>query len=94
VLCQQRDLCAGARVASDGSTCKAVNAKERHCTAAKLTTLLPQLDPRVAGSRKALAGQENEAEAGTPGGAVADHVQATLAALPPRQRLSGGVQAQ
>jgi len=73
VLGKQLDLFAGALVASDGSKCKAVNAKERNCTSDKLTNLLQQSDQRVEGYRKALEGQDNEDEAGTPGGAVADH---------------------
>ena len=73
LLCQQLDLCAGALVAIDGSKCKAVHAKARHVTSDKLTNLLQQSDQRVEGYRKALEGQDNEDEAGTPGGAVADH---------------------
>jgi hypothetical protein len=73
VLCKQLDLCAGALVAIDGSMCKAVNAKERHFTSDKLTHLLQQIDQRVEGSLKDLEGRDNEDEAGTPGGAVADH---------------------
>jgi transposase len=92
--CKQLDLFAGERVARDGSTCKAVNATARHFTADKLTHLLPQIDQRVEGSLKDLEGQDNADEAGTPGGAVADHVQAKSAALQHRQLLSGGWQAQ
>jgi transposase len=73
VWCQPLDLCAGELVASDGSTCKAVNAKERHFTSDKLTHLLQPIDPRVEGSLKDLEGQDNEDEAGTPGGAGADN---------------------
>src|SRR5262249_25949112 len=35
LLYKQLDLCAGALIASDGSKCKAVNAKERHFTSDK-----------------------------------------------------------
>ena len=62
------DRCAGARVALDGRTGKAVNATERHVTPARLAHLLPPLDQRVAGALQALDGQENHDEAGTPGG--------------------------
>jgi transposase len=92
--CKQLDLFAGERVALDGSKCKAVNAKERHCTADKRTNLLQQIDQRVAGSLKDLEGQDNAEEAGTPGGTVADNVQAKMAALQQRKLLYGGLQAQ
>ena len=72
-LCTKLDRFAGARGAIDGRTCKAVNAKARHFPQAKRTHLLQQLDQRVAGSRKARDGQANQAEAGTPGGAVAEN---------------------
>ena len=85
--CKQLDLFAGELVAIDGSTCKAVNAKERNFTSAKLKNLLQQIDQRVEGDRKDLAGQDNEDDAGTPGGAVADNGQAKMAALPQRQLL-------
>lgn len=93
VLCKPLDLFAGALVAIDGSKFKAVNAKERHCTQDKLTTLLQQIDQRVAGSLKALDGQDNEDEAGTPGGAVAANVQATIEALQQRKLFYTGLQA-
>jgi hypothetical protein len=94
VLCQQLDLFAGALIALDGSTCKAVTAKARHFTPDTRTTLRPPIDPRLEGSRQALDGQETPEEAGPPGGAVADHWQAKSAALPPRQRRSTDVPAQ
>jgi transposase len=73
VLCKQLDLFAGALVAIDGSTFKAVNAKERHGTSDKLKPLLQPIDQRVEGSRQELDGQDHQDDAGTPGGAVADH---------------------
>jgi transposase len=94
LLCKQLDLFAGALVASDGSKCKAVNAKEGNFTQAKLTHLRQQIDQRVEGSRKDLDGQDTQEEAGTPGGAVADNVQEQLAALQHRQLRYAGVQAQ
>jgi transposase len=93
LLCTQMKLFAGALVAIDGSKCTAVNAKERNVTQATLTQLLHQSDPRVEGYRKALDGQDNHEEAGPPGGAGADNVQAQMEALQPRQRLSAGLQA-
>ena len=69
------DLLAGVLGAIDGSTCKAVNAKERTVTAATLTPLLLQLAHRVAGSLKDLDGPESEDDAGPPGGAVAANVR-------------------
>jgi hypothetical protein len=94
LLCKQVDLCAGELVAIDGRKCKAVNAKERHCTQAKLTTLLQQIDQRLEGSLQALDGQDHQDAAGPPGGAVADHVQAKMEALQHRQLRYAEVQAQ
>ena len=62
------DRCAGARVALDGRTGKAVNATARHVTPARLAHRLPPMDQRVAGALQARDGQENHEEAGTPGG--------------------------
>ena len=92
--CKQLDLFAGELVAIDGSKFKAVNAKERHFTPDKLTHLLQQIDQRVEGYLKDLDGQDNQDEAGTPGGAVASNVQAKIAALQQRELLYTGFQAQ
>ena len=70
--CKQWDLFAGALVASDGRSFKAVNAKKRHCTPDKRATLLQQIDQRVEGYLQELDGEDPQDEAGTPGGAVAD----------------------
>jgi transposase len=94
LLCQQLDLFAGALVAIDGSTCKAVNATERNFTSDKRKKLLQQIAQRVEGSLKDLEGQDNADDAGTPGGAVAEHVQAKIAALQQRKLLYVGLQAQ
>jgi transposase len=94
VLCKQMDLVAGALVAIDGSKCKAVNAKARHCTQDKLTQLLQQIDQRVEGYLKDLDGQDNQDEAGTPGGAVAENLQVKIAARQQRKLLSTDLQAQ
>ena len=94
VWCKQLDLFAGELVAIDGSTCKAVNAKERHFTQAKLAKLLQPSDQRVEGSLQELDGQDHRDDAGPPGGAVADHLQAKSDALQQRQLLSTDLQAQ
>jgi transposase len=94
VLGTPLDLCAGERVAIDGSQCKAVNATERPCTRDKLPTLRQQIDQRIAGDLQELDGQDTQDEAGPPGGAVAEHVQAQMAARQPRKRRSADVQAQ
>jgi len=94
LLCKQLDLFAGALVAIDGSKFKAVNAKERNFTSDKLTHLLQQIDQRVEGYLKALDGQDSEADAGPPGGAVVDNVQAKLEALQHRKLLYAALQAQ
>ena len=83
-LCKQLDLFAGALAAIDGSKCKAVNAKERHFTQDKLAKRLQQIDQRVEGS-PALDSQDHQDDAGTPGGAVAAHVQAKMEALQHRK---------
>jgi transposase len=94
LLCKQLDLFAGALVAIDGSKFKAVNAKERNFTSDKLTRLLQQIDQRVEGYLKDLDGQDSEDDAGTPGGAVADNVQAKIEALQHRKLLYADLQAQ
>jgi transposase len=86
VVCKQLDLCGGELVAIDGSKCKAVNAKARNFTPDQLAQLLVQIDQRIEGFLQALDGQDTQEEAGPPGGAVADHVQAKLEALQQRKR--------
>jgi transposase len=94
VLCKPLDLFAGALVAIDGSKFKAVNAKERNFIPAKLAKLLQQIDQRVEGSLQELDGQDDQDEAGTPGGAVADNLQAKIEALQQRKLCSTDLQAQ
>ena len=94
MLCKQWDLCAGALIAIDGSKCKAVNAKERNFTPAKLTTLRQQIDQRIAGYLQDLDGQAIQEAAGPPGGAVADHWPAKIAALQHRKLRSTALQVQ
>jgi transposase len=94
VLCKQLDLFAGELVAIDGSKFKAVNAKERNFTRDKLTKLLAQIDQRIESYLKDLDGQDTQEDAGTPGGAVADHVQAKIEALQHRKLRYADLQAQ
>jgi transposase len=94
MLCKQLDLFAGELVAIDGSKFKAVNAKARNFTPDKLTKLLAQIDQRIAGYLEDLDAQDSQDDAGTPGGAVADQVQAKIEALQQRKLLSTELQAQ
>jgi transposase len=94
LLCKQLDLFAGELVAIDGSKFKAVNAKARNFTSDKLQRLLQQIDQRVEGYLQELDRGDNQEDAGTPGGAVAAHVQAKIAALQHRQLLYADLQAQ
>jgi transposase len=94
LLCKQLDLFAGELVAIDGSKVKAVNAKARNFTHDKLAQLLQQIDQRVEGYLQELDGRDHQDDAGTPGGAVADHVQAKIAALQQRKLLYTDLQAQ
>jgi transposase len=91
--CKQLAVFAGELVAIDGSTFKAVNAQERNFTPDKLTKLLQQIDQRVEGYLKELDGQDNQDEAGTPGGAVAEDVQTKIEALQQRKLRYAGFQA-
>jgi transposase len=94
LLCKQWDLLAGELVAIDGSKFKAVNAKARNFTPDKLTKLLAQIDQRIEGYLQDLDGQDSQDDAGTPGGAVADQVQAKIEALQQRKLLYSELQAQ
>jgi len=94
VLCKQLDLFAGTLVAIDGSKFKAVNAKERNFTLDKLKHLLQQIDQRVEAYLKDLDGQDNEEDAGTPGGAVVENLQAKIEVLQQRKLLYADLQAQ
>ena len=94
VLCKQLDLFAGTLVAIDGSKFKAVNAKERNFTSDKLKNLLQQIDQRVEAYLKDLDGQDNAEDAGTPGGAVVENLQAKIEVLQQRKLLYADLQAQ
>jgi transposase len=90
---KQLDLFSGELVAIDGRKFKAVNAKERNFTQDTLKQLLQQIDQRVEDYLKELDGQDNRDEAGTPGGAVAENLQAKIEALQQRKLLYAGFQA-
>jgi transposase len=92
--CKKLDLFGAALVASDGSKCRAVNAKERTFTPDKLKKLLAQIDERVAASLQDLDRDAPQEGAGTSGGAGAEHLQTKSEALPQRKRLYEGLQAQ
>ena len=94
VLCKQLDLVAGELVAIDGRKFRAVNAKARNFTPDKRTKLLAQIDQRIEGYLQALDGQDPQEDAGPPGGAVADHVQAKIEALQQRKLHSADLRAQ
>src|SRR5262245_40705948 len=87
LLCKQLDLFAGELVAIDGSKFKAVNAKERTFTSDKLKNLLQQIDQCVEGYLKDLEGQDNDDDAGTPGGAVVANLQAKIETLQAKEVL-------
>jgi transposase len=94
LLCKKLDLFGAELVAIDGSKFRAVNAKERNFTPDKLTKLLAQIDERVEVYLKELDRQDNQDDAGTPGGAVAANLQAKIEALQQRKLLYAGFQAQ
>jgi len=88
------DRFAGALGAIDGSTGKAGNAKARHFPPDQLTQLLAQIDQRLEGYLEDLDAQARPDDAGPPGGAVADQVQAQIEALQQRKLLYTELQAQ
>lgn len=94
MVVQAASLFSGELVAIDGSKFKAVNAKERNFTQDKLKQLLQQIDQRVEDYLKELDGQDNQDEAGTPGGVIAENLQAKIEALQQRTLLYAGFQAQ
>jgi transposase len=94
LLCKKLDLFGAERVAIDGSKFRAVNAKERNFTQDKLNKLIAQIDERVEAYLKDLDGQDHEDDAGTPGGAVVDNLQAKIEALQHRKLLYADLQAQ
>jgi len=82
VLGTPRHRYAGARIASDGRKGTAVHTKAHPFPPDTRPKLLAPIDQRSEGARQALDGQATQEEAGTPSGAVADHGQAKLEALP------------
>jgi hypothetical protein len=94
LLCKQLDLFSGELVAMDGSKCKAVHAKERHCTQSKLQRLLPQIEAQIEGDLKERERGETEEEHGPSGGARAEPLHANMAGLQERKLLSQAFQEQ
>jgi transposase len=85
LLCTRLDLCGGEWVAIDGRQFRAVNAKGRHFTTAKLEQGIAQIDARVEGYLKELDAADDQDEAGTPGGARAADLQTKITALRERR---------
>ena len=94
LLCKKLDLFSAELVAIDGSTCRAVNAKERTFTQAKLTRRIVQIDEHIAAYLKELDRGDAEEERGTGGGANAAALAAKIDALKQRKLLYEGCQAQ
>jgi transposase len=85
LLCKQLDLFGGELVAIDGSKFRAVNAKGRNFTKAKLDKVITQIEARVEGYLQELEAADDQDEAGTPGGARAADLQTKIAALRERR---------
>jgi Transposase domain (DUF772) len=94
LLGTQLDLFSGELVALDGSTCTAVNATERHFTQSTLPRLLPPSEAQIEGYLKDLERGDSEEDHGTSGGARAEPLQAKMAGLKERKRLSQAFQEQ
>jgi transposase len=94
LLCKQLDLFGGELVAIDGSKFRAVNAKGRHFTKAKLEQVIAQIGARVEGYLKALEAADDQDEAGTPGGARAADLQTKIEALRERRLRDEALQAE
>ena len=86
LLCTQLDLFGGELVAIAGRKFRAVNAKGRHLTNAKLEPVIAQIEARVAGYLTELEAADDQDEAGTPGGARAADLQTKIEALRGRRR--------
>ena len=93
LLCKQLDLFSGELVAIDGSKFRAVNSKGRNFTREKLRKLLQQIDERVERYLEELDRSDDEDEAGTPGGARSQDLQAKIEALKERKVLYEGFRA-
>jgi transposase len=94
LLCKQLDLFGGELVAIDGSKFRAINAKGRNFTKAKLEKVIAQIDERVAGYFKKLEAADDQDEAGTPGGARAADLQTKIEALRGRRLRYEALQAE
>jgi len=91
--CKKLDRFGAQLVAIDGSKCRAVNATERHCTQAKRTKLLAQIDERVEAYLKELDRGDDQDDRGTVGGAQAEALEAKIEALKQRKLRYEGFQA-
>jgi transposase len=94
LLCKKLDLFGAELVAIEGSKFRAVNAKERNFTPDQLKKLLAQIDERVEAYLKELDCEDTQEDAGTSGGAVAEHLQVKIEAPQQRKLLDEGFQAQ
>ena len=83
LLCRRLDLFGGELLAIDGSKFRAVNARDRSYTPARLATLQRDIDRTIARYLRALERQD-EAEAGTEGPS-ADGLREKIATLQQRQ---------
>jgi transposase len=85
LLCKKLELFGGELGAIEGRKFRAVNAKGRNFTKAKLAQLIAQMGARVEGDLTELEAADDHHEAGTPGGARAADLQAKIAALRERR---------
>ena len=85
LLGKQLDRFGGELVAIDGRQVRAVTAKGRHVTKAKLAQLIAQSGARVEGDLTELEAADDHDEAGTPGGARAADLQTQITALRARR---------
>ena len=83
LLCRRLDLFGGELLAIDGSKFRAVNARDRSYTPARLATLQRDIDRTIARYLRELERQD-QTEAGTEGPS-ADALRAKIAALPQRR---------
>ena len=90
VLCRRLDLFGGELLAIDGSKFRAVNARDRSYTPARLATLQRDIDRTVARYLREVERQD-EAEAGTEGPS-ADALREKIAALQQRRARYDGLQ--
>jgi transposase len=87
------DLFGAELLASDGRACRAVHARARNFTTARLTTLRAPIAERVAADLKALDARDAQADQGPVGGAQTEALAATSEALKQRKLRDEGFQA-